>query len=189
VIAKRAAEILATVENNVTQLQPAPQPPATPPAPGQINAAIREILQSASSSITARPGSRATGAADREARIIALVKAVQSAVKDAGPVPILAAIVAATSDQAILETLRRIAENPGPPDEAVSRAASQLQEETGARRPVDRKLLLAATALVVACGSGVGIPLVVGAGTAEIIFTNEVAIASIVVAIAALRKG
>ena len=106
-----------------------------------------------------------------------------AAIWKVGAAPILEAIEALTSDQATRETVRCIA-NPDRPGESVPDLTGNARLPDGPATAVDRKLVVGAVLLLVA---GITVPLIAGA-TAEIILTNEIAIAALVVTTSALRK-
>jgi hypothetical protein len=80
--------------------------------------------------------------------------------------------------------LRHIAEEPDLQSEAARRLIGKTPPTGNTGRALNKRLILAAALLLAA---GIAVPVLAGA-TAEIILTNELAIAALVVAVAAMLR-
>ena len=183
VIRDRAGDVLAALESTLSLTEPDPGRQASPSltAPENVSAAVREILAPTTNSAHERELPPSIDDAELEA----LITAVVTAVRQAGSGPIGEAVRAATSDPAIFRTLRRIADDPGLSPEAIRNATRKARLSGGAASTADGKLIIA---LILLLAAGIAVPLLAGAA-AEVILTNEVAIAALAVSVAALRKG
>jgi hypothetical protein len=196
VIRGRAGDVLAALESTLSLTEPDPGRQASPSlptphtdtsltAPENVFAAVREILEPTTNSAHERELPPSIDDAELEA----LITAVVTAVRQAGSGPIGDAVRAATSDPAIFRTLRRIADDPGLSPEAIRNATRRARLSGGAASIADGKLIIA---LILLLAAGIAVPLLAGAAAgaaAEVILTNEVAIAALAVSVAALRKG
>ena len=91
------------------------------------------------------------------------------------------------SDPSIRKTLHQIANNAPQMDEVVDQATSKITPTDDPNRGTLRRLVLG-SAILIAAGAGVIVPLVAGVAMAEVILTNEVAIAAVAIGAAALIK-
>jgi hypothetical protein len=191
-VLQRAGDILAAVESSMPPAAPdsgrhdAPSLPAPSleagPAPTEsVTAAAKEILEHA----VGGGDGRGEPAADNSADQVALVAvAVAAIIRDAPSGQIIDAIRALTSDPATFEELRRIADNPGLSAETIREVTRKARLSGGDTAPSDGKLIVGVLLLLAA---GIMVPVLAGAAL-QVILTNEIAIASLAVAVAALRK-
>ena len=121
---------------------------------------------------------------ERELRLY--IDVVLVAFRSVGVGPIEEAANALLRDASSSEILRRLTERERPPELTglVDRVTGEIPPSDGAARPALGPLVLAGALLLAA---GVVLPLI-AAATIEIILTNEVAIAAVVVGVAALMK-
>jgi hypothetical protein len=186
---QRAGDILAAIESTVpsggpdsgaqTARFPAPGREAGPVA-AESAAAAREILEHADGGV----GAQGESAAGDIARPEVLAAVVVAAIRADRSGQIIDAIRLLTSDPATFENLRRIADDPGVSAETIREATSKARLSGGGTSAADGKLI---AALVLLLAAGIMVPVLTGPAI-QVILTNEIAIAALAVAVAALRK-